>query len=258
MAGSGDLAIDRSLILGGARPSSSTAPRRPRDPRRYFFHRSILASRGVGPRPAGRALDLAAAGPGARARRSRRSAGLDTSGLINAQPDASGPRATAVDWLGHDNAYVGWPSWLDAGEHGAKSLVADLAAARATWKGIGRGRAASQRRGWPIDDLAIPSALAALAEARPAVLARVAEPQPSLIEATVGSFARLPIPRCPAGRPRLRACARGRDSARAADPRLLADVPRVAGVNASIEPGKERPSLGAAGLTGASGTGRRR
>ncbi|HEY2157924.1 MAG TPA: serine/threonine-protein kinase, partial [Isosphaeraceae bacterium] len=227
MGGSGDLAISRSVILGGSEAIVVHRPTTPRDPRRYFFHRSILASRAsVLGLPGGRT----SSSPQVRALGSTfaKVAGLDSSGLIHARTDPAGPPSAAIDWLGHDDALVGWPSWLDASERAAKVLVADLAAARGAWKGSDAD-SREVKRGWPIDDLAVPSALAALAEARPAVLAQVAEPQPSLIEATVGTFTRLPMP----AKPRRLATAPGMAS-------RMGDVPRVAGVNASIEPSKAR------------------
>ncbi|HWE38014.1 MAG TPA: hypothetical protein VG406_15695, partial [Isosphaeraceae bacterium] len=245
MAGSGDLAIDHSVILGASEAIVVHRPTTPRDPRRYYFHRSILASRAsVLGLPGGRS----AAAPQVRSLGSTfaKVAGLDTSGLINAQTDPAGTPAAAVDWLGHDDAFVGWPSWFDAGEHGAKVLVADLAAARATWKGTG-ATSREVRRGWPIDEQVVPSALAALAEVRPAVLARVAEPQPSLIEATVGRFARLPMPATPRRAATVGGIASG--PVRSADPRLISSVPLVAGVNASIDSGKAHRDLPRGGLT---------
>ncbi len=241
MAGSGDLAISRSIIVGGSDAIVVHRPTTPRDPRRYFFHRSILASRAsILELPGGRSSSP----PQVRALGSTfaKVAGLDPSGLIDARSDLSGPPSTAVEWLGHDDAFVGWPSWLAAGERGAKAVVADLAAARDAWKGSDAD-SREVKRGWAIDDLATPSGLATLPEARPAVLARVAEPQPSLIESTVGTFARLPMPA-------MRRAAAGPGVAgmptapRPPGARTFADVPLVAGVNASIAAGHERPRPG--------------
>ena len=243
MAGSGDLAIDRSIILGGSEAIVVHRPTTPRDPRRYFFRRSILASRssllGI---PGGRS----SASPQVRSLGSTfaKVAGLDTSGLINALSDPAGPPSLSVDWIGHDDAYVGWPSWFDAGERGAKVIVADLAAARTTWRGTD-ATSREVKRAWPIDDLVVPSALTSLPESRPAVLARVAEPQPSLIEATVGSFARLPMPAVPRRSAGANGFAPMPGPPRAADPRLRDEAPRVAGVNASMDPGsRSNPQRG--------------
>ena len=124
--------------------------------------------------------------------------GLDNSGFIHARAELPGAATSAVDWSGHDNAFVGWPSFLDVGERAAV-VVANLPAAREVWKGTD-ATSRESRKGWPIDDFAAPSTMASLPDARPAVLARVAEPQPSIVEASVGAYSRLPVPNIPGRR----------------------------------------------------------
>ncbi len=248
MAGSGDLAIDRSVIVGGSDAIVVHRPTTPRDPRRYFFHRSVLASRAsVLGLPGGRPSSP----PQVRALGSTfaKVAGLDPSGLIRARTEPTGPLSAAVDWIGHDDTFVGWPSWLNAGDRGAKVVVADLAAAREAWTGLeANGREA--RRGWPIDDLAVPSALASLPEARPAVLARVAEPQPSLIEATVGTFDRLPMPTMPRRGSTATASVALAGPLRAADPRVLTDAQRSRNPEPARPPTRPGSSSATAPATG--------
>ena len=179
MSGPGDLVVIRSLIVGGSDAVVVHRPTTPRGDRRYYFARSLVASRGsILELPGGRF-----APPQVKALGSTfaKVVGLDASGLIHARAELAGPTTSALDWNGHDNAFVGWPSLLDVGER-ATIAVPNLAAAREVWRGTDASSRES-RRGWPIDDLATPSAMASLDEARPAILARVAEPQPSLVEA---------------------------------------------------------------------------
>ncbi len=226
MPGPGELVILRSVVVGGSDAIVVHRATSPRGDRRYDFARSLLASRGsILELPGGRT-----APPQVRAVGSTfaKVVGLDDSGLIHARAEPAGPVAAALDWNGHDNAFVGWPSWLDVGER-PTIAVANLAAAREVWKGTDASSRES-RRGWPIDDLVSPSAMTSLPDARASILARVAEPQPSLVEATVGAYVLPPVPEAP------RRPATGPGMTTGPTPRATAGMPLQAGVNASIDP----------------------
>ena len=90
--------------------------------------------------------------------------------------ELAGPVTSTLDWTGYDNAFVGWPSLLDVGER-AMIAVANLTAGRDVWKGIDASSRES-RRGWPIDDLATPSAVS-LARRGPACPPRSSRWSPS-------------------------------------------------------------------------------
>ena len=118
-----------------------------------------------------------------------------------------------------------------------------LAAARTTWARAGRGQPAARwSQAAPVDDLAVPSALTAL----PEVAARRAGtsgggPRPSLIEATISSFARPAECRdAPQGRPRLQGFAAAGPSAPGGGRRGSFDGPGVG-------PGSTRVSSAARG-----------
>ncbi|WZO99131.1 serine/threonine-protein kinase [Isosphaeraceae bacterium EP7] len=186
-AGRCDLAVVRSVVLGGQGPLVSVEARTfAGPPRRLNLVRSIVA--GQGPFAAfhpslTESLSLRSLGS-----TFARLAGRDSVPLLTT-PEAA--TTTAFDWEGQDDRFVGWTSLLNAG---ATTRLANLPAARAAWPDFEvDGREA------PGPWILSPSTtkldqLELLAPERLGTLTRVAVPSPWLGEKTLDVFKLTTIP----------------------------------------------------------------
>jgi len=251
LAGPGDLAINRSLLLGGAEAVVSVRAAAGRGDRRLYLARSVVATRGsllmlpVGraPVPLVRAVGSTFA----------RTGGTDSSPLVAVKDtNPVGVGGSFLDWWGSENAYLGWPSWLGPADRPAPILLG-LAAVQEAWP---KSDASSRetRRGWPtsaLDPTAPDGAIRELPEARPSTLGRVASPSPSILAQTVGSIDPQPTPELPGragiraaslgGQPSLRPTNLMNSRARADEPTLGPAAGRQAVGRETVPPGEAIP-----------------
>ena len=186
-----EVVFDRSLVVGGSGPLIVVEPAE-RASRALYFHRSVIATRGL-------VLDLEgrSAPPAVRALGTTfaKIEGGSGASLFLSKAASIGNPGSGFDWSGEDNAFLGWPGWLSSGPD-APARVAGLAAVHANWPASDTSSRESAVP-WPIwtlEDDIVPSRIVPLAPELQATLGQVATPHPRIKELTIGSLAHLTAP----------------------------------------------------------------
>ena len=186
-----EVVFDRSLVLGDSGPLIVAEPVE-KPSRTFYFHRSLIATRGLVLDFAGRSTPPVVRSLGTTFAKIEGGTGAS---LFVSRAAFPGEPASTFDWSGEDNDFHGWPGWLASGPD-ASIRVPGVAAIRANWPASDASsrEAAGQWPAWTIGDDVIPARFAALVPDRHATLMKIATPHPRLKELTVGSLAQLPAP----------------------------------------------------------------
>jgi serine/threonine-protein kinase len=209
-AGSTEAVVSRSVAVTGPAPAFSWAAVAGAGDRQVSLTRSLFAVQApvfnvgvptAGPRP--RPLSVRALGTTFACVQ-----GANPSSLI-ASREPVGPN-DLVQWSGESNVFAGWNAWVATGADYAVKL-GDLPAARRLWPSSDT-RSQEVVLAWPSFtalERVVPGELSTLAPTRQATLVRVPSPSPYLLEKTVRTFDRPPVPDLAPPRPGAPAAAVG-------------------------------------------------
>jgi len=189
-AGSTELAMNKSVILGGPGPVVRVIDSEPGLERRLFFIDSILA--GPGPMiqrtvkdPALQTRPVALRAFGSVFGRLY---GVGVASVIASSASAEGA-AKQIEWSGDNNLFAGWKGFFACGKDPTVT-IADLAEVRSTWNGTDR-ESQEILAPWPHKaDLATvdPADLAPFVPNREAILREVAGTRAGLFQKAVGAY----------------------------------------------------------------------
>jgi serine/threonine-protein kinase len=198
--GAVDIVFNRSFFAGGNEAIFGQRPSTVRGERAYSFVRSIFATRGS-------VIDFAARRPTpvpikAVGSTFAKLVGVSNSGFLRLNNEPQVPAPTVLAWTGFGNAFVGWPSWISAGERNV-SWIPSVASAKQVWAQPDTGSEA--KKAWPSEVLADDCRLSTiedLADSRSAILDRLPWPSPILLQATVQPYKPIHVPKIPPRLPR--------------------------------------------------------
>jgi serine/threonine-protein kinase len=195
-AGDAGVAIDGSVLIGGAGPIIRIPELRADGERRFYLIDSVLAGPGPIIQRSENPTNRAGKPIAVRAFRSvfaRLHGGGLATVILSSSPN--GPAAKQIDWEGDNNLFAGWKGFFATGND-VTVTVADLAAVRSTWNGAER-ESREILAAWPhTSDFAAtdPLALTPFVPNREEILKNVAHPRAGLLEKAVSSY---PAPETP-------------------------------------------------------------
>lgn len=191
VGGGVEVAIVRSVLLGGQGPLVAATGNAPAGDRKIHLDRSVLANRGpifeMSTPDASRPTMLTVRALGSTFARFRSDPLLS----LVAFRDPIGDVKDVLNWLGEHNSFLGWNDWSSIG-NGHLVKVASLAEARATW-GSTDALSHESPNPWPVPpdfNRVIPEQMRTLAPQGLSTLLRVAAPSPYLFEKTIDEFKR--------------------------------------------------------------------
>ena len=190
VASRAEVVFSRSMVLGDNAPLIQAEPV-DKPARSFYFDRSFLATRGT-------VLEFVSRNHPTVIRSlgtvfAKVDGGANPSaGAFASRAAIGGEPASAVDWAGEDNDFIGWPAWLTDGS----VRVAGLDAVKSSWPGSdGTSReSATPWQGHVRPESARAIEFAQLAPWRKPTLLKIASPHPWFRDLTFGSLGRMPTP----------------------------------------------------------------
>jgi eukaryotic-like serine/threonine-protein kinase len=185
------IVFDRSIVVGDSGPLVSLEASE-KGSRAIYFHRSLIATRGVVLESPGRSNPTVVRSLGSTFAKIE---GGNPAPMFAIRAVLAGDPGTALDWSGEDNSFVGWSGWLSS-EPRSAIRISGLDGVRGCWNGSDSSSEESPNP-WPVSvpsEFVVPADFWTLAPARRGSLIRVATPHARLKELTVDYLVRLPTP----------------------------------------------------------------
>ena len=186
-----EVVFDRSLIVGDAGPMI-LAEHAEKAARSFFFHRSLIATRGSVLEFSGRSSPPVVRSLGTTFAKIE---GGNASSFLASRAAFPGAPPSVLDWSGEDNSFVGWPGWLSSGPE-ASVRAGGLEGVRLDWPGSDSSSRETPTPwpAWAHDAGVVPASFASLAGDRRATLLKIATPHPKLHDLTLGTLDNLGAP----------------------------------------------------------------